>query len=107
MLFSNASTFKGNPITPVAGSIYDALNDIFVPIYGKTNSDRLATFHQLDLRVDKLWTFETWRLGVYLDVQNVYLHENPEGYSYSYDYTNRQPISGIPILPILGVKGEW
>jgi hypothetical protein len=98
---------SGNPFTPVVGSVYDAASDTYVPIFGDTNSGRLGTFHQLDLRVDKLWTFETWRLGVYLDVQNVYLRENPEGYSYSYDYSNRQPISGIPILPILGVKGEW
>jgi len=98
---------SGNPFTPVIGSIYDAASDTYVPVFGETNSGRLGTFHQLDLRVDKLWTFETWRLGVYLDVQNVYLRENPEGYSYSYDYSNRQPISGIPILPILGVKGEW
>jgi len=98
---------SGNPFTPVVGSVYDAASDTYVPVFGQTNSGRLGAFHQLDLRVDKLWTFETWRLGVYLDVQNVYLHENPEGYSYSYDYSGRQPISGIPILPILGVKGEW
>ena len=98
---------SGNPFTPVTGSVYDTASDTYVPVFGETNSDRLGTFHQLDLRVDKAWTFQTWKLGVYLDVQNVYLRENPEGYSYSYDYTNRQPVSGFPILPIIGVKGEW
>ncbi len=98
---------SGNPVTPVIGSVYDSASDTYVPIFGETNTERLDTFHQLDLRVDKVWTFETWKLGLYLDVQNVYLRKNPEGYSYSYDYTNRQPISGFPILPILGVKGEW
>jgi len=98
---------SGNPVTPVIGSVYDAARDTYVPIFGETNTERLGTFHQLDLRVDKIWTFESWKLGLYLDVQNVYLRKNPEGYSYSYDYTDRQPISGFPILPILGVKGEW
>jgi TonB family protein len=98
---------SGNPTTPVIGSVYNAASDTFVPIFGETNTERLGTFHQLDLRVDKVWTFESWKLGLYLDVQNVYFRKNPEGFSYNYDYTDRQPISGFPILPILGVKGEW
>ncbi|MBN2498920.1 MAG: TonB family protein [Deltaproteobacteria bacterium] len=98
---------SGSPYTPVTGSIYDAGADSFVPIYGQVNSARLGAFHQLDLRVDKVWAFELWKLGVYLDVQNVYYHQNQEGVSYSYDYRDSQITSGLPILPILGVKGEW
>jgi len=26
---------------------------------------------------------------------------------YSFDYRERQALAGLPILPILGVKGEW
>lgn len=39
--------------------------------YSKFNSERLGTFSQLDLRVDKDFYFEKWMLGVYFDVQNV------------------------------------
>jgi hypothetical protein len=98
---------SGNPSTPVTGSIYDASAGIYVPVYGPTNSDRLGTFHQLDLRIDRVWTFQLWKLSVYLDVQNVYNRGNPEGVSYNYDYSREQPVTGLPILPILGVKGEW
>jgi hypothetical protein len=98
---------SGNPITPVTGSVYDARSDVFVPVYGAKNSDRLPLFHQLDLRVDKTWTFKAWKLSAYLDVQNVYNRKNPEGTSYSYDYSQSTPAAGLPILPILGVKGEW
>jgi len=98
---------SGNPSTPVTGSIYEAGSDVYVPLYGPVNSDRLAAFHALDVRVDKQWTYRTWKLGLYLDVQNLYNRANQEGWQYSYDYASRQPTTGLPILPILGVKGEW
>ena len=98
---------SGNPYTPVNGAIYDTSSGTYVPIFGETNSERQELFHQLDLRVDKLWTFERWKLSAFLDIQNVYNQRNPEGVSYSYDYRKSQPLTGLPILPILGIKGEW
>ena len=38
---------------------------------------------------------------------NTYNRRNPEGVSYNFDYTERTYASGLPILPILGVKGTW
>jgi TonB family protein len=98
---------SGNPLTPVVGAVYDARSDTYVPIYGPLNSGRQALFHQLDLRVDKSWTFKLWKLSAYLDVQNVYNQGNQEGTSYSFDYARSQRLTGLPILPIVGVKGEW
>jgi hypothetical protein len=98
---------SGNPYTPVTGSILDAGSDVFVPLYGTSNSGRLGTFHALDLRVDRNWTFDRWRLSAYLDVQNVTNRANQEGWQYRYDYRERTPLTGLPVLPILGVKGEW
>ena len=98
---------SGNPYTPVNGSTYDAPGDVYVPLYGPTNSARLETFYALDLRVDRNWTFNRWRFSAYLDVQNVTNHGNQEGWQYSFDYRQRTKLTGLPILPILGVKGEW
>jgi hypothetical protein len=98
---------SGNPLTPVVGAVYDARSDTYVPLYGPVNSGRQALFHQLDLRVDKGWTFKLWKLSAYLDVQNVYNQGNQEGTTYSYDYARSQRLTGLPILPIVGVKGEW
>lgn len=36
------------------------------------NSGREPAYHQLDVRVDKIWYFARWRIGFYIDVQNVY-----------------------------------
>jgi outer membrane receptor protein involved in Fe transport len=98
---------SGSPATPVVGAVYDASSGTWVPLFGETNSDRAGTFHQLDLRIDKRWTYDLWKLSLYLDVQNVYNRKNPEGTQYNFDYSERQPLTGLPILPILGVKGEW
>ena len=51
----------GNPYTPVVGAYYDANTDRYVPITGAPFSGRLPAFNQLDLRVDKVWTFDRWR----------------------------------------------
>jgi hypothetical protein len=67
---------------------------------------RLPAFHALDVRLDKQWTFATWKLGFYADVQNVYVHQSPEGISYNYDYTRSTYVNGLPILPSLGIRGE-
>jgi TonB family protein len=97
---------SGNPDTPVVGSVYDASEDEYHPVYGETNSDRIAAFHQLDIRLDKKWVFNEWMFNLYLDVQNVYNRANPEGTSYNFDYTESEPVRGLPILPILGLRGE-
>jgi TonB family protein len=97
----------GNPETPVVATAYDADSDIYWPIYGETNSARLPMFHQLDLRIDKNWNLKAIKLAIYLDVQNVYNQKNVEGYSYSYDYSQRVYFTGLPILPSLGLKLEY
>lgn len=97
---------SGNPITPVTGSVYDARTGVYLPLYGTVNSRRDPTFHQLDLRVEKNWQVGPLLLGAYLDVQNAYNADNPEGARYSYDYSEREAITGLPLFPNLGLKGE-
>lgn len=97
----------GNPNTPIIGSHLDADSGEHVPIFGPTNSDRLDAFHQLDLRVDKHWIFDTWRLTTYLEVQNAYNRQNPESIEYQYDYAASANQAGLPIVPSLGVRGVY
>ncbi len=39
--------------------------------YAQYNSKRLKAYAQLDVRVDKMFYFSRWMLGVYLDIQNL------------------------------------
>jgi TonB family protein len=98
---------SGNPETPVVGSVFDSSKAEYQPTNGAPYSSRAPMFYQLDLRVDKRWVFNRWMFNAYLDIQNVSNHTNVEGTSYNYDYSKSQSTSGIPIYPILGLRGEF
>lgn len=87
--------------------------------YNLLNAERLPSFNQLDVRVDKKYFFKKWSLWLYLDVQNVYNFQyrgqdyiirvkNPDG---SYVTTNNgkdyvlQSIKNISgtVLPTVGI----
>lgn len=98
---------SGNPWTPIEFAVYDSDADVYVPVYGPTNSDRLSAFMQLDVRLDKQWVYDTWKLTFYIDVQNATNRGNQEGWTYDFDYSESSPLTALPIAPILGLKGEW
>lgn len=97
----------GNLYTPITGRVWDYDRDQYVGINGPVNSARVGAFHQLDLRIDKRWIYETWILGAYMDVQNVYSRSNPEGLGYNFDKSEERIQRGLPILPIIGLRGEF
>jgi TonB family protein len=105
-----SATFRyvtGNPITPVVGGVYNARTDLYTPVYGATNSDRAAAFNRLDLRVEKSWQVRSGSIAAYLDVQNALNRKNEEGRAYNFDYSEAGVISGLPLIPSLGVRGEF
>lgn len=97
---------SGDPETPIVGGVYDANSDLYRAVYGDINSERRPTFHQLDVRGEKKWAFEDWSLTAYLEVLNAYNAQNVEGTTYSFDYTEQETATGLPIFPNLGIRGE-
>ena len=75
--------------------------------FGPPRAGRVKDFNQLDLRIDKAFVFEKWTLGVFLDIQNVYNAKNVEGSFFDYRSRQEFDVSGIPFLPVLGVKGSF
>jgi TonB family protein len=98
---------SGNPYTPCVGGLLNGGSGSYDCIQGTVNSRRIPAFHQLDLRVDKTWDFESYKISAYLDVQNAYNRANPEGISYNYRYTKPDWQTGIPMIPSLGLRGEF
>lgn len=96
----------GTPYTPYAGGIADLDAGGYAAIPGAPWSARTEAFHQLDLRVEKNWRVGGGSVAAYLDLQNVYNRKNPEGRAYNYNYAKSQPLAGLPILPIIGLRGE-
>ncbi len=96
----------GVPYTPCVGGSLAADSGVYTCVGGAPWSARLPAFHQLDLRLDKTWERERWSVTAYLDVQNVTNRGNVEGVSYSFDKSQVTWQSGLPILPIAGVRVE-
>lgn len=94
-----------NPLR--TNALFHGASGAYTPIPIGNNSERLPLFHSLDLRVDKKWKFKYWAFSVYLDVQNIYNNQNPEAVGYNFNYTARQYVNGLPILPSIGIRGDF
>jgi TonB family protein len=97
----------GYPRTPVIGAYYSASINTYEPIFGAHNSIRIPPFLSLDVRVAKRFKIDRTEAEVYLDVQNVTNHSNPEEIVYNTTYTQQGYITGLPILPVLGARWSW
>ncbi len=100
---------SGRPYTKLKRSIYNGDNGTYIPLSDsdKRNTSRLPLAHQLDVRVDKFWYFNTWILSLYLDITSVYYHANAADVANNYDYTEEAYFRNIPIYPSLGIRAEF
>jgi len=98
---------SGRPDTPIIGGTYNSDTGKFEPLKGADRSVRVPTFYQLDVRAEKDWLYDTWSLGLYLDVINVLNTQNVEAIEYDYRFRQSAPITSFPILPTLGLRGTW
>ncbi len=93
--------------TPITSGVFDSDNDVYIPIRGGLYSSRLSAFSSLDLRADKRWVYDRWVLSLYIDIQNALNRSNPESVQYSFDDKTNVNVAGLPILPTIGLKGEF
>src|SRR5262249_12363486 len=90
----------GTPPPPPVGSFFDADIGTYTRENGPPGSARNALYSQLDVRVERRFTFDRWVLGIYVDCINVLNAENAEGVLYVYRSRQSAPLRGVPILPI-------
>jgi hypothetical protein len=82
---------------------------------GRDEIARLPGFFRLDLRLSKLWTYNDYRVEVYLDVLNATINSEILGYTYKEEGTApgetqslvKEPIPIPVVVPMLGVKGVY
>ena len=58
---------------------------LFIPEYGRLNSQRLEAYHRLDLRLSRGWDLRRGRLTFFADVQNLYNRQNVAGFDVEFD----------------------
>ena len=101
----------GNPYTPVTDATRLRLPQtnriIYVPIYGETNSKRVAPFHRLDIRINKSFIFTRWQIAIYLELLNAYNRKNVLTFDYNNDYSEKDVVYQLPLIPYLGVTVEF
>ena len=98
----------GNPYTPLQPGYYDAASDVWVPRpAGPPLSARVDDYIQLDVRIDKRFVFNNWKLKLYIELQNATNQKNTEFVNYTYDYRVRDDVAGLPIIPSLGIRGSF
>ena len=99
---------SGMPYTPVTGS--QQINGRWYIVEGEKNSARLPDFHQLDIRLDRQFYFDSWSLSMYLDLWNVYDKKNVVYYFYDVDNfgrVNKQASTDFSIMPIFGLSAQF
>jgi hypothetical protein len=94
----------GYPRTDVIDAYYDARRDIYQPIFGDHNQLRIPIFFQLDIRIAKKLDIGETELELSLDLQNITNRRNAEELIYDEQYSERGKISGLPFVPVLGLR---
>ncbi|MEM7350109.1 MAG: TonB-dependent receptor, partial [Acidobacteriota bacterium] len=74
---------SGRPTTPLSGRATSTEDGSvrFEPIFGSLHSDRLPTYHRLDLQAHRSWSLWKLQLDAYLGIENFYDHDNVRGLS--------------------------
>ncbi len=97
----------GNPITPVVGSVYNAKTDTYKPVYGAINSDAQQRLPSAGpARREELAGALRQHRRLPGRAERATTGHNEEGRAYNFDYSQVGVISGLPLLPSLGVRGE-
>jgi TonB-dependent receptor-like protein/carboxypeptidase-like protein len=86
----------GRPFTPVTSATFDPTRSAWTPTYGPPMSERLPTFHRLDVSAAVLRRFGSSVQAVFFwSLSNALDRENVHTYRYSPDYSQRIPVRSL------------
>ena len=97
------SYHTGAPDTPIVSTTTDPDGRVR-PVYGPINSDRLPSYHRLDLRAERT---VSPTFSYYVEMINAYNRKNVSGYTYSTDYSSRKPQTQLPMMLSVGIKAGF
>ena len=97
---------SGTPYSPVIGTKQDS-NGRYIPIYAAVDSGTLPDYNRLDLRFDRHYIYDKWKLNTYFELNNVYFNKNVVGYSYNANYTVATPVTPLVIPVTFGIQAEF
>lgn len=98
----------GDRFTPVSDVYFNANLNKYQPINSNNiNSGRLPNYHQIDIysTYDFLWDY--WKLKLRTGVEYLSFKDKALGYEYNYDYSNKNYVKGIPVIPYIEISGVF
>jgi len=80
----------GKPVTPIVSAIQAAGEEYYEPVQGPINSERMPDFIRIDVSLGYFLPFGDLNSAmIYFAVSNLLDRDNPSGYEYSADYSER------------------
>lgn len=104
---------SGSPYSNIKGGTFNQNTGRYLPYSDGTpvsiaiNDERNPNYYQIDLRSDYDFLFDTWKLNYYIDVTNVTNQKNIVGSRWAPDYSKRELVYGIPIIPNMGIVASF
>jgi hypothetical protein len=89
------ATYKistGKPYTPVIGSAYDPMQNVYIPLYDITNSGRLPTFQRIDINLQYVFSMFGRFAVAFFALNNVLNTHNVYQYEYNFDYSRKDEV---------------
>lgn len=106
-LSSSWEFHTGTPYTEITGAVKvvnSAGNTVYLPVKGTFNSQRLPTYHQLNLKLTYAFKIGLFPSELYIQVVNLYDRKNIEYYYYSNDYQTKIAACDLPLMASGGFK---
>ena len=92
----------------------DETSDAWQKSYGAANGERYPSYHSLDVRLTRNFSFKRWNLSLYIQVMNLYNRQNVHEYSFEETEDDAGEIfyekiteHFLPILPTLGLNAQF
>jgi hypothetical protein len=97
---------SGMPYYAPASSIYDAVEDAYMPSYTESPLGRLPDYQKIDLHTARRWWFQRWSLVTYAELWWVPPSANFLYPIYNYDYSEDALVVGPGFVPLVGARVE-
>lgn len=104
---------SGNPYSTVQGGTFNQNTGIYAPAPdGSTylinkNDGRIPYYMAVDFRTEYDFLFSDWTLTSYLNILNLFNRSNVSNITYNRDYSDTVKVTGLPILPSIGIIAKF
>jgi len=103
----------GSPYSSVSGGTYNQNTGVYSPSPdGNTylvnkNDVRNPYYMEVDFRTEYDFLFKDWTLTSYLNILNLFNRSNVTNTTFNRDYSKTVSVTGLPIIPSIGVIAKF